>query len=147
MVALMRKARAATDVAIALPAVVRARRRAVRTPLGAFVERVGQTPDGEEIDAAKSLSASERQCGLRWGTAVDRVLRWLPGDAACLVRSGALRELLRSRGLPAAEVTIGIRRGAGGFQAHAWVTQHGEPIAEPRALRHQFSALDGVTIR
>jgi hypothetical protein len=93
------------------------------------------------------LSSAERQCGLRWGVAVDRVLRWIPGDAACLVRSGALRELVRTRGLPSAEVTIGVRRGPGGFQAHAWVTQHGEPIAEPGALRHRFEALDGVTIR
>lgn len=139
--------RAASDVAVALPAVIRARRRAARAPIGAFVQRVGQTDDAEATHGAGSLSASERACGVRWGAAVDRVLRWLPGDSACLVRSSALRALVHTRGLPAAEVTIGIRRGAGGFQAHAWVTQRGEPIAEPPALRHQFLSLDGVTIR
>ena len=97
--------------------------------------------------AAGRLSETEQRCGLRWAAAVDRVLHWVPGDSACLVRAAAIRELVRTRGLPDAEVQIGVRRGPAGFQAHAWVAQHGEPIAEPGELRNLFSRLDGVTIR
>ena len=145
---LARKARAAADVVVALRAVVRARRRTARTPVGSFVERSGELPEhtGQVISAGR-LSEMEQRCGLRWGAAVDRVLHWVPGDSACLVRAAAIRELVRTRGLPNAEVQIGVRRGPGGFQAHAWVAQHGEPIAEPGELQNLFSRLDGVTIR
>lgn len=145
---LARKARAAADVAIALRAVFQARRRSARTPVGSFVERCGELPKHTaQVMAAGRLSETEQRCGLRWAAAVDRVLHWVPGDSACLVRAAAIRELVRTRGLPDAEVQIGVRRGPGGFQAHAWVAQHGEPIAEPGELRNLFSRLDGVTIR
>ncbi len=83
----------------------------------------------------------------RWSVAVDRAMRWLPGDAACLVRASALRALLAANGLPAAAVRIGVRRGSFGFAAHAWVEVHGTPIAEPDGLVGAFSSLDGVTLR
>jgi hypothetical protein len=140
----VRKARAAMDVLTAVRAIAHARRVVAKRPIGSLVGKAGPTvpeflPDG--------LSEMARRKGERWGAAVDRALRWTPGDAACLVRAGALRELIVSRGLPRAEVRIGVRRGVAGFEAHAWVEQDGIPIAEPTALRGAFSSLDGVTIR
>jgi Transglutaminase-like superfamily len=139
-----RKARAALDVLVAARAISRARRVVAKRPVGALIGRSGPTvPDVPR----EGLSARARASGERWGAAVDRALRWTPGDAACLIRAGALRDLVVSRELPRAEVRIGVRRGVEGFEAHAWVEQDGIPIAEPMALRGAFSTLDGVTIR
>ena len=142
--AMARKARAALDVAMAVRAVFRSRRRVAHRPVGFLVGKSDHaTPDASFL----ALSVAGQRCAERWGIAVDRALRLLPGDSACLVRSGALQELVSSRGLPRATVRIGVRRGPGGFEAHAWVEQDGTPIAEPLRLRGAFSSLDGVTFR
>ena len=147
---LARKSRAALDVAIAALAVRRSRQRVAKRPIGSLVV-VGRSdvvvPDTIATDGNHSrLAPDARKCADRWGAATDRALRWMPGDAACLVRAGALHELVRQRGLPRAVVRIGVRRGPDGFEAHAWVEQDGMPIAEPVALRGAFSSLDGVTL-
>lgn len=145
---LARKTRAACDVLVAVGAVTRSRRAVARKPVGDLVDAraAGPVPDVAAHPRGK-LSPEQWMVGARWGAAVDRALRWVPGDAACLVRAGALRELLARAGLDAAEVRIGVRRGAAGFEAHAWVEVNGTPIAEPAALRGAFSPLDGVTLR
>lgn len=140
-----RKVRAALDVAIAAAAVVRARRTVARTPVGALVARTF-APELLEVSTERFLP-DERRVAERWGAAVDRALRWIPGDAACLVRASALRDLVLTRGLPRAAVKIGVRRGVNGFDAHAWVEQDGMPVAEPLALHGAFSPLEGMTVR
>ena len=140
----VRKVRAALDVAIAAVAVARARRTVANRPIGALVGK-SELPLSHEGSLA--LTTRDRRRGERWGAAVDRALRWIPGDAACLVRASALRELVATHGLPRAAVRIGVRRSATGFEAHAWVEQDGVPIAEPVMLRGAFSSLDGVTLR
>ncbi len=140
----MRKARAALDVVVAATAVARARRSVARRPVGTLVGKSDVPQLSAVMDAP---TAVDRQRGERWGAAVDRALRWLPGDAACLVRASALRDLVVTHGLPRAAVRIGVRRGTNGFEAHAWVEQDGIPIAEPVALRGAFSSLEGVTLR
>ncbi|MES3034158.1 MAG: lasso peptide biosynthesis B2 protein [Gemmatimonadota bacterium] len=141
---LARKARAAADVLQAAIAVRRARHSVARTPLGSLVQsNASPTPPAD----APSLSPQAANLGRRWGVAVDRALRVVPGDRGCLVRASALRDLLAAGGLPRAEVRIGVRRGAAGFEAHAWVEQDGTPIAEPDTLRGAFASLDGVTLR
>ena len=143
--ALVRKARAALDVVAAAVAVARARRTVANRPVGLLVGKAEEPPYPPDVSTA--LTALDRQRGERWGAAVDRALRWIPGDAACLVRASALRDLVVANGLPRAAVRIGVRRSATGFEAHAWVEQDGIPIAEPLALRGAFSSLDGVTLR
>ncbi|MBC7842828.1 MAG: lasso peptide biosynthesis B2 protein [Gemmatimonadaceae bacterium] len=141
---LARKTRAALDVLVASAAVRRARRAVATRPVGSLVGRSTATvPD----DDPSGMSTEERREGERWGAAVDRALRWTPGDSACLIRAGALHDLLTTHGLPRAEIRIGVRRGPAGFEAHAWVEQDGIPIAEPVSLRGAFSSLDGVTVR
>ena len=147
---LARKARAASDLAKAAIVVWRARRDVAARPIGALVERNRPTAaDAQpEPDPRRAqLPEAERRRGERWGAAVDRALRWMPGDSACLVRASALRALLAADGLPAVEVRIGVRRGAAGFEAHAWVELDGMPIAEPDGLAGAFASLEGVTLR
>jgi hypothetical protein len=140
---LARKSRAAFDVLVASTEVARARRTMAQRPIGALVRT---DADVLSMTSGVPLAAEDRRRGERWGAAVDRALRWLPGDAACLVRASALRNLVVTRGLPRAVVCVGVRRGAAGFQAHAWVAQDGTPVAEPDALRGAFASLDGVTL-
>ncbi len=122
-----------------------------RRPIGSLIERdvVAPVPSDASPQRRGPLLAAteESRRGARWGAAVDRALRWLPGDSACLVRATALRDLLAADGADGAVVRIGVRRGAAGFEAHAWVELDGTPIAEPEALRGAFSSLDGVTLR
>ncbi|HYW50170.1 MAG TPA: lasso peptide biosynthesis B2 protein [Gemmatimonadaceae bacterium] len=144
MIALVaRKLRAGADVLRAAVAVTRARRTVRTSPIGGLVDSAAVLSHGE----GRRLSASLRVSGERWGAAVDRVLRWTPGDSACLVRASALRDLLAQSGRPDATVRIGVRRNTGGFEAHAWVELDGTPIAEPVSLRGAFASLDGVTLR
>jgi Transglutaminase-like superfamily len=141
---------AAIDVMRAATAVMAARRVMASRPIGEFVARASATtrdPRREARSHAVSPSVSDQRQILRWSTAVDRALRWLPGDQACLVRASALRALLAANGVADAEVKIGVRRGDGAFAAHAWVELHGTPIAEPAALRGAFASFDGVTVR
>jgi len=142
--AVVRKGRAVADVLYAAMAVRCARRTVARTPLGSLVQ---STAPNLPVDATTSLPAAERVVAERWGAAVDRALRWTPGDSACLVRASALRDLVISRGLPRAVVRIGVRRGATGFEAHAWVEQDGSSIAEPAIFKGAFASIEGVTLR
>ena len=145
-----RKLRAARDVGAALGAVARARRAVARRPVGALI--AGRTPEAGPAVAPspgprERLSIEDERCGDRWAAAVDRALRWLPGDSACLVRARALQELLAAAGRQRALVRIGVRRQPGSFEAHAWVELDGTPIAELKQLRGAFTPLDGVTLR
>jgi Transglutaminase-like superfamily len=142
---LVRKARAVSDVIVAASAILRARRVVARRPIGELVGGDG----GSEVPQSGGDRMDQAQWNIaaRWGAAVDRALRWLPGDSACLVRASALRQLVVTRGLPLATVRIGVRRHASGFEAHAWVEHDGTPIAEPDRLRGAFNSLNGVTLR
>ena len=142
--AVVRKGRAACDVVHAALAVRRARRTVARTPLGSLVQ---SNAPNRPVDETTSLPAAERLVAERWGTAVDRALRWTPGDSACLVRASALRDLVIGRGLPRAVIRIGVRRGTTGFEAHAWVEQDGSSIAEPAIFQGAFASIEGVTLR
>ncbi len=66
-----------------------------------------------------TASETERLASLRLGRAVIRVLRLLPADSRCLMRSLVLTGLLARRGVYST-VVIGVRP-APRFAAHAWV--------------------------
>lgn len=62
----------------------------------------------------------------RLGRAVQRTLRFAPGDTRCLTRSLVLTQLLARRGIPA-KLVIGARAKPS-FLAHAWVEQAGQAV-------------------
>jgi hypothetical protein len=64
--------------------------------------------------------------GLRLARAVVRVLRLVPTDSRCLMRSLVLARMLARRGVYA-KVVIGVRPEPS-FAAHAWVEVDGEPV-------------------
>jgi len=62
----------------------------------------------------------------RLGAAVQRTLRFAPGDTRCLTRSLVLTRMLARRGIEA-RLVIGIRPQPS-FLAHAWVEHAGKPV-------------------
>ncbi|HET6567651.1 MAG TPA: lasso peptide biosynthesis B2 protein [Rhodothermales bacterium] len=68
----------------------------------------------------------EHQVARRLGKVVGKVLRTLPTDSRCLIRSLVLVRILSRRSIPNTLV-IGVRKESD-FQAHAWVEHDGVPI-------------------
>lgn len=54
--------------------------------------------------------------------ALDRAIRYGVFRPKCLARSVALHRLLRRAGIEGSRIRIGVRPGAAGLSAHAWVT-------------------------
>lgn len=61
--------------------------------------------------------------------------------STCLVRSLTLAWLLERRGIPS-EVRIGVRRLAGGFEAHAWVEAAGTVLNDGADVVKRYTAFD-----
>src|SRR4029077_15358797 len=80
---------------------------------------------GDRVAQAGDLVAQARDLG----SAVERTLALMPGDARCLTRSLVLTRLLARREIPA-KLVIGTRT-APDFIAHAWVEQAGHPVLSP----------------
>lgn len=81
----------------------------------------------------------ERATDLAW--AVDRVAD-IPGvGATCLVRALALQQLLRTEGIFEARLHVGVSRGDGRLEAHAWVELGPLPLGAPGRDRRRFTSM------
>ncbi len=104
-----------------------------RTSRGTPIESVLARLRASAGDAATTAAVSDTNGTLaearRLGRAVSRLLRLLPGDTRCLVRSLVLIHLLARRGVRA-RLVIGARS-APEFLAHAWVEYGGVPVLSP----------------
>jgi hypothetical protein len=77
---------------------------------------------------------------------VDIAARRGPFRPACLARALALQCLLRLRGLET-ELRIGVRQGADGLEAHAWLETGGIPILEATDVGVRFPVLERAALR
>lgn len=75
---------------------------------------------------------------------VDVAARFHLRPMTCLMRSLALRALLRQHGFEA-DLLIGVRRENGVLRAHAWIEDAGQPVGEAADVRRRFLPL--VTTR
>lgn len=55
-------------------------------------------------------------------------------NPTCLDRSLALQRFLAQHGV-ASDLRLGMRRGAHGFEGHAWVERQGAPFDDPKRLQ------------
>jgi hypothetical protein len=118
----LERGRLAFEIAIVyVRARVRLRRGSIDSVLRSL--RSCSSPEPQRAGAGTLAEAQ------RLGRAVSRVLRLLPGDTRCLVRSLVLTQLLAKRGI-ATKLVIGTRTGPD-FLAHAWVEYEGEPVLSP----------------
>jgi len=63
-----------------------------------------------------------------------------PVPSACLARSLTLLLLLRQQGVEG-ELCIGVRKGGGELDAHAWVEHRGRPLNDSDDVRHRYTAI------
>jgi hypothetical protein len=78
---------------------------------------------------ALTTDAGRQAAGARLGLAVMRVLKLLPFDSRCLVRSLVLTRMLARRRIDSVLV-IGVKVQPS-FSAHAWVESGGRPLLPP----------------
>lgn len=71
-------------------------------------------------------AADHHETAVRLGNIVMQVLRVLPTEKRCLIRSLVLTRMLASRSIPT-KLWIGVQSG-GTFEAHAWVEHDGRPV-------------------
>jgi hypothetical protein len=73
-------------------------------------------------------TAQQHHTAMRLGRAATLILRRLPTDNRCLVRSLAVSGMLARRGIPA-QLVLGVRpETSEPFMAHAWVEHGGECV-------------------
>jgi hypothetical protein len=109
-----------------LLAYVRVRLLLARRSLPRAVERLRRAPSRPAASAAAEPAPAE---AWRCARAVVRVLRPLPADSRCLVRSLVLLSLLARRRIEATLVVGAAVEPR--FAAHAWVELEGVPLLEP----------------
>ena len=98
-----------------------------------------RTVDALRETAAPPAGVDDRVAllrAVRLGHATVRVLRVLPTDGRCLMRSLVLTALLARRGIPS-RLVIGVDPGPG-FAAHAWVEHRGTPVLDPGSNFHRL---------
>lgn len=62
---------------------------------------------------------------------------------SCLVKSLALWWLLGRQGIPS-ELRVGVRKGGGNLEAHAWVEREGRALNEPEERHLHYAAFDAA---
>lgn len=124
------------DLLDATRALISARLSVWRTPLGELIDR-------ESGDDAR-LPSPQPEESERVGLAVNRIANNVPFGATCLVRSLAIQNLFRSRGLSPGEIKVGVRMHAGDFEAHAWVLQGDLLVGDEAARVARFTEVSDL---
>lgn len=102
-----------------------------------LIERFSLPPEGRSFPAA---SPAQERAG-QIVRAAQSVERNLPIRPNCLERSLALWWMLRLEGFPA-ELRIGARKGARGFEAHAWVEWDGQVLNDSADVHQHYARFD-----
>ena len=117
-------------------AIVRMRVRLLVVPQG---QLLGVGNSGEATTASIDLTRAAELA-----LAVERVAENGPVSNTCLVRALAIRSLLEAEGIHGAIIRVGVRMGAGGFAAHAWVELAGSVIGDRREHVATFRVVDDI---
>jgi transglutaminase-like putative cysteine protease len=125
-------------IAEILLAYLRVRRQINRTDLREVLASLRHTRRRYEVSDPDEAKVT----GYRLGWAVQKTLRWVPGDTRCLTQSLALTILLTRRGIPS-RVIIGVRTGET-FGAHAWVEHDGQALLPALPMGRAFQRLAQV---
>ena len=74
---------------------------------------------------------------------VAAVARRAPWAGGCLPAALTLQRLLAAQGI-GSRLRIGVRKGEGGLEAHAWVEREGVTLFDPGGADQGFAALEGA---
>lgn len=112
-----------------------------------------ERPTGHLLEAGHVLAAARDPVppaalaeARRLGAAIERAARLGMVRPKCLVRSIALAEWLRDRGVPGVRLRLGSRRTAGRFEAHAWVEVGGEIVGDHQTHVASFAPLADAVV-
>jgi transglutaminase superfamily protein len=96
-----------------------------------FIDRRAKTPT-ESLDSWPAASTTDRM--------VKVAAARSPVPSACLSQSLTLLFLLRRQGIEG-ELCIGVRKGIGELDAHAWVEHRGRPLNDSDDVRHRYTTI------
>jgi len=97
---------------------------------------MGRAQGAQPSDAVRDADQLARRIARVVGIAARRT----PWPTTCLRQALLLHHLLARRGITS-DLRIGVRSGADGFAAHAWVERHGAVLIGGDESAHTYSAL------
>lgn len=118
-------------------ALLRAEWRLRREPIGSFVVR---DPSASEVLAGDASRAREV------ARAVERAAEHGVFRPFCLVRAIAIRDLLERDAIRGSRIRVGVRREAGEFSAHAWVTWGTVVLGDRPEHVARFTEVDDIRV-
>lgn len=130
-------ARAWLDLIAAQFALLKARSRVRRAPVGDLVVRQPLPDQTAEGDPRRARAIA---------TALVRAAEHGVGRPSCLIRVIALQGLLDANGIHGSAVRVGVRRANGEFTAHAWIVWRGEILGDRAEHVAQFTEVDDLRV-
>lgn len=118
-------------------ALLHAQWRLRREPVGSFVVREAATSEPASGDAGRAGELA---------LAVERAATHGAFRPFCLVRAIAIRDLLARHEIRGSRIRIGVRREAGEFTAHAWVTWGGAILGDRPEHVARFTEVDDIRV-
>lgn len=125
------------DLFAAQAALLRARRRLRREPIGNLTAR---------RDGARQPTAGDDRRAAQIARAIELAARFGIFRPFCLVRAVALEELLLRDGITGSDIRVGVRRRDGDFAAHAWVVWRGAVLGDDPAHVATFTEVDDIRV-
>ncbi len=129
--------RGLSDLVRAQAALLRARRRLDREPIGSLADRSASVEEALRGDPIRADALA---------LAVARAARFGIFRPYCLVRAMALRELLEAEGIHGASIRVGVRKRGDEFQAHAWVVWGRRLLGDLPAHVRTFTEVDDLRL-
>jgi hypothetical protein len=125
------------SLVVAQRALLRARRRLKRQPIGSLAVRGSgpTTPATGDAERAEEIARSVVR------TANHGLFR-----PFCLVRAMAIHDLLERADIRGSEIRIGVRRRAGEFAAHAWVRWNDRVLGDSEEHVASFTEVDDIRL-
>lgn len=120
------------QAAVLIPLVAVAQRLISLKRLHAGLLRISKTAPGVRNGYGHAISAN------KIARLVQVAARRGVTQPSCLPRALVLWALLRRQGFPA-EICFGVRREAGRFEAHAWVTHQGNVLNDAHDVGDRFA--------
>lgn len=125
------------DLVAAQVALLRARRRLKREPIGNLTERRQLSVGPASGDEARAEQLAR---------AVQLAASWGLFRPFCLVRAVALEELLLRDGITGGDIRIGVRRKEGVFAAHAWIRWRDRVLGDEPEHVATFTEVDDIRV-
>jgi hypothetical protein len=119
-------------------ALLRAQREMRSRPTGEMV----RDEHVEPVTTAANRGDDARRIAL----AVNRAATFGVFRPKCLVKSRALRAMLKAAGISGAQVRVGVRLTDGRFRAHAWVEYAGEVVGDDPATVARFIPMPDIRV-